>query len=103
MTEPELRLWTCLRYDFEAKFRRQEPIGPYIVDFCCYSKRVIVEVDGIQHLENPADARRDAYLESLGFRIVRVWNGDVMTDLDFVLEDVAAALEEQPDFHHREA
>jgi len=46
MTDSECRLWVCLRSDFDAKFRRQEPLGPYICDFVCYSHRVVVEVDG---------------------------------------------------------
>ena len=100
MTEPELRLWTCLRHDVAWKFRRQEPIGPYICDFVCYPKRLIVEADGIQHADNPADTVRDAYLTGLGFRVLRVWNGEVMTDLDGVLEAIGAALDSQPD-HHR--
>ena len=99
MTEPELRLWSCLRHDLPWKFRRQEPIGPYICDFVCYPKRLIVEVDGIQHLDDPADTTRDAYLNRLGFRVVRVWNGDVMIDLDAVLEEIATALDHQPDRH----
>jgi very-short-patch-repair endonuclease len=99
MTREELRLWVCLRHDFPWKFRRQEPIGPYICDFVCYPKRLVIEVDGIQHADNPKDTARDAYLSGQGFRIVRVWNGDVMARLDDVLDVIAGAIAEQPDLH----
>ena len=62
MTISERRLWVCLRSDFEVKFRRQEPIGSFICDFVCYSRRLVVEVDGSQHLDNPRDVERDRYL-----------------------------------------
>lgn len=89
----------CLKHDLPWKFRRQEPIGPYICDFVCYPKRLVVEVDGVQHADNPADAARDARLSAAGFRVLRVWNGDVMNDLEGVLETIAATLDEQPDLH----
>ena len=67
------------------KFRRQEPIGSYIVDFVCYEKRLIVEVDGGQHsLETDAD--RDAWLTSQGFTILRFWNHNVLQNIEGVLE-----------------
>ena len=99
MTEPETRLWFVLRHDLPWKFRRQEPIGPYICDFICYPKRLIVEVDGVHHAESVTDPTRDAYLASLGFEVHRVWNADVMTNLDGVLEGIAAALESRHDRH----
>ena len=71
LTETEARLWVVLRSDFDQKFRRQEPIGPYIVDFVCYEHRLIVEVDGSQHFESTRDVIRDAYLSGLGFRVLR--------------------------------
>ena len=99
MTEPEIRLWFVLRHDIRWKFRRQEPIGPYICDFVCYPKRLIVEVDGGHHAESHSDAPRDAYLSSLGFRVHRVWNDEVMTSLDDAIEDIIVALESRPDRH----
>jgi len=99
MTEPELRLWACLRHDFDHKFRRQEPLGSYICDFVCYSHRLVVEVDGIQHLDDPGDETRGRALQRMGFRVVRVWNGDVMTDLGGVLEEIAGALDERRSVH----
>jgi len=99
MTDEECRLWVCLRHDFLWKFRRQEPIGGYICDFVCYPKRLVVEVDGSQHAECSADAARDAYLASVGFRVVRVWNDDVKFRLEEVLDEIDGALREQRDLH----
>jgi len=92
MTEEEARLWVVLRHDFNEKFRRQEPIGPYIVDFVCYEHRLIIEVDGVQHAESERDHKRDAYLADVGFRVLRVWNGDVMHDLDLVTDWIEGEL-----------
>ena len=92
MTEEEARLWVVLRHDFNEKFRRQEPIGPYIVDFVCYEHRLIIEVDGVQHAESERDQKRDEYLADVGFRVLRVWNGDVMHDLDLVTDWIEGEL-----------
>ena len=99
MTDEEVRLWVCLKHDLPWKFRRQEPIGPYICDFVCYPKRLVVEVDGVQHADSPRDRVRDAYLAGLGFRVVRVWNGEVVCHLEEVLDQIVGALAEQPDLH----
>ena len=99
MTEPEMRLWFALRHDLQWKFRRQQPIGPYICDFVCFLKRVVVEVDGAQHAGSVSDGVRDRLLESLGFVVVRVWNDDVMTDLGGVLDAITAVMESRPDRH----
>ena len=101
MTESECRLWVCLRSDFDAKFRRQEPLGPYICDFVCYSHRLVVEVDGSQHLDDPNDVERDRYLRRIGFRVVRVSSSDVMAHLDDVLEHVASAIDDRRPIHER--
>jgi very-short-patch-repair endonuclease len=92
-TPIERRLWKALR-DLKARefhFRRQAPIGPYVVDFACLSARFIVEADGITH-ESPDvaahDARRDAFLSREGFRVLRVPNGEVVRNLDGVMETV---------------
>jgi 2-isopropylmalate synthase len=72
-TDAELRLWRLLR-DRRLdglKFRRQVPVGPYIVDFLCPGSRLIVEADGSQHAESPRDKARDAYLESQGWKVFR--------------------------------
>jgi very-short-patch-repair endonuclease len=71
------------------KFRRQAPIGRYIVDFVCYEKKVIIELDGGQHSEKPEkDKARDAWFRSEGFRVLRFWNNDVLSQTEEVLEAI---------------
>ena len=80
MTDGERALWRLLR-DRRIdgwRFRRQEPIDRYIVDFICFEARLVIEVDGGQHSESETDKRRDAHLQSLGFRMLRLWNNDVL-------------------------
>jgi very-short-patch-repair endonuclease len=97
-TEAESLLWrNLLAHRFAgSKFKRQQPIGPYIVDFVCLSARLIVAVDGGQHLENEEDAARDAWLRQQGFEVVRVWNHDVMSRTESVLEHLLAHLPLSP-------
>ena len=74
------------------KFRRQQPIGQYIVDFVCFDKRVIVEVDGGQHSERVVyDDQRSAWPESQGFRVLRFWNHEVLQNLEAVTEVILRA------------
>ena len=69
------------------KFRRQQPIDCYIVDFVCFEKKIIVEIDGGQHaIQKENDTIRDAYLRQQGFRVLRFWNNDVMQNLNGVLD-----------------
>jgi very-short-patch-repair endonuclease len=75
------------------KFKRQEQIGDYIVDFVSFKARLIVEADGSQHAESTADKKRDDWLTSQGFRILRFWNNDILNKTDGVAEAVLAALE----------
>ena len=79
------------------KFKRQEVIGPYIVDFVCYEKRLVIEADGGQHA-GPAedDKRRTAFLESLGYRVARYWNHTILNDTETVLEDIHRCLINAP-------
>ncbi|WP_306088334.1 endonuclease domain-containing protein [Qipengyuania flava] len=93
-TEAEARLWSILRAGrmAGAKFKRQEQIGDYIVDFVCFAERLIVEADGSQHVENGADQVRDAWLKSQDFRILRFWNNDILRDTEAVGEAIHAAL-----------
>jgi very-short-patch-repair endonuclease len=82
-----------------TSFRRQTPIGPYVADFVCHAASLIVELDGGQHFEDQhsrRDARRDAFLASKGFRVLRFNNHDVMSNRQGVLETIAAALEATP-------
>jgi very-short-patch-repair endonuclease len=95
---PERLLWSKLRNGRCAgwKFRRQEPVGRYVVDFLCASIRLIVELDGRSHDEREAeDNARQTYLEQMGFLVVRVGNDRLISDLDGVAEAIADACEER--------
>jgi len=99
MTDAEVRLWKRLRgHRFaDVQFRRQVPIGPYIVDFCCHAARLAIEVDGGQHGEEARrrrDAQRDAFLAGEGYRVLRFWNSEVLGETGAVLDAVWAALTE---------
>ncbi|MDE2446085.1 MAG: endonuclease domain-containing protein [Alphaproteobacteria bacterium] len=87
MTDVEKKLWQNLRAKrFESfKFRRQVPIGNYIVDFVCFEKKLIIELDGSQHEGSTHDAKRDAWLRAEGFTILRFWNNDINAALDGTL------------------
>lgn len=76
MTDAERTLWKHLRAHRlkTYKFKRQQPVGPYIADFVCFAARVVIEVDGGQHLENPADITRDAWFANNNFHVLRFWN-----------------------------
>ena len=94
-TVPERILWSKLRgRQFGGfKFRRQHPIGPYICDFVCLTEKVVVELDGSQHVnQSDYDRRRDALLRANGFRVLRFWNSDVIERLDIVLDTIHEAL-----------
>jgi very-short-patch-repair endonuclease len=97
-TDAEGALWRKLRSRSLCgfKFVRQEPIGPYTVDFVCREIRLIVEVDGGQHVNSPHDAVRDRWLASRNYRVMRFWNNDVLTNITGVLEAIANALAEAP-------
>jgi very-short-patch-repair endonuclease len=102
MTEPERRLWKALRWRLPVEgshFRRQVSLGPYIVDFCVHGVKLIIEVDGEQHGADKARARdvtRTEFLLSMGYRVLRFSNHDVMTAIDVVLDTIAAAIELNP-------
>jgi very-short-patch-repair endonuclease len=78
------------------KFVRQEPIDRYYVDFVCRERRLIIELDGGQHSERPEDRQRDSELSALGYSVIRIWNNDVMENLDGVLETLLFELEKSP-------
>ena len=85
LTDAEQGLWNIIRNRQVSgyRFRRQAPIGPYIIDFVCFENRLVIEVDGGQHLERADyDAERTAWLESAGFRVVRFWNNQVLQEKD---------------------
>jgi very-short-patch-repair endonuclease len=79
----------------DSHFRRQAPIGPYFADFACHVKRLVIELDGGQHgdeLHAVSDAKRDAYMQNKGYRVLRFWNNDVMQNIDGVLDVIAEAV-----------
>jgi len=95
MTDAERRLWFLLRDRrlAGAKFRRQAPVGPYIADFICLRRKLIVEADGGQHYENAKDAVRDEWLRREGYFVVRYSNIDILKNPEDVLTDLLAHLD----------
>ena len=96
-TPHERLLWRALRdLPIEGShFRRQAPIGPYVVDFCCPAKRLIVELDGGHHNNDDVaerDRLRQSWLESEGYRVIRFWNSEIASDLTAVLERIYVEL-----------
>ena len=103
-TDAEQALWRHLRANqmLGCKFRRQHPIGPYIADFACVARHVVIELDGGQHAEEQGmahDAVRTQHLQSQGWRVLRFWNHEVLTELAAVLQVIAQALHEDPHPH----
>jgi very-short-patch-repair endonuclease len=94
-TDVETKLWSSLKNRAlnGFKFVRQAPVGPYIADFLCRERKLIVEVDGSQHEGSTHDVTRDEWLLSQGYSVLRVWNGDVNARRAVVLETIVAALE----------
>ena len=96
-THAEFHLWQRLRRNqLGARFRRQVAIGPFIVDFACLSRRLIVECDGSQHADNPYDRARDARLARAGFRVLRFWNDAILGDTQSVCAAIQDALAAPP-------
>ncbi len=98
-TDAERLLWTHLRARRMAgyKFRRQVVIEPYIVDFLCLEARLIVEADGGQHAQQEEyDHKRTLFLESIGYKVLRFWNHEILGDTDAVLERIRSSLIEAP-------
>jgi very-short-patch-repair endonuclease len=99
MTNAERRIWSILRSEQmqRRKFRRQVPIGRYIADFVCHEARLIVEIDGGQH--DPLslqEIERSAFLQNEGYRVLRFWNNEVLTNLEGVYAIIAEALGHTP-------
>jgi adenine-specific DNA-methyltransferase len=95
MTDAERLLWRHLRNRELGgwKFKRQYPVGPFIVDFICVEKNIVIEVDGGQHAENEAlDLQRSAYLNKMGYRVLRFWNNEVLQETEAVLNAIFAIL-----------
>lgn len=98
MTDAEKLLWYRLRgHRFAgAKFKRQQPLGNYIVDFVCFEFRLVIEVDGGQHLDNSDDLQRDDWLRDQGFEVLRFWNNDVLGQTEAVLEKIYQMITPSP-------
>ena len=96
-TDAEARLWLALRNRQlgNCKFRRQQPIGPYVVDFICHERRLVIELDGGQHATTDETART-ARIVADGYHVVRFWNHDVLHNIDGVLTAIAEAIAAQP-------
>ena len=95
LTDAECLLWSRLRRRQLAgfKFRRQHILGPYICDFVCSEAAIVVELDGSQHVDEAAyDSRRDMFLRSRGFRVLRFWNAQVLCETESVVETIVEAL-----------
>jgi very-short-patch-repair endonuclease len=99
-TEAERKLWWHLRHRIPTPgthFRRQVRIGRYIADFACHATRIVIEVDGGQHGErSAADEQRTKVLEASGYRVLRYWNNDVLSNIDNVLEDILSTITTTP-------
>jgi very-short-patch-repair endonuclease len=95
LTEAERALWKNIRFRQLGghKFRRQQPIDNYIVDFVCFERRLFIEVDGGHHSEKPVrDAKRDEWLKRQGFTILRFWNNEVLKEIEAVKEKILSTL-----------
>ncbi|MFI5022758.1 MAG: endonuclease domain-containing protein [Alphaproteobacteria bacterium] len=103
-TDAEVRLWSrlrCKQLD-GFRFRRQQPIGPYVADFFCPEVKLVIEVDGGQHaIEEARDMTRSAWLEAAGYRVMRFWNNDVLANTDGVVLTIRAALVDRPPSRQR--
>jgi len=99
-TDAEKKLWWHLRHRLrvsDTHFRRQVRLGRYIVDFASHGARLVIEIDGGRHAEQvTADAERTRFLEAEGYRVLRFWNNEVLTNIDGVLEVVQRALATTP-------
>ena len=97
-TEAEIRLWSRLRRKqiFGFRYRRQHPMGPYVVGFFCSDAGLVIEVDGSQHATGSADAIRTRWLEERGYRVLRFWNNDVLANTEGVLQTIVGALTATP-------
>jgi very-short-patch-repair endonuclease len=97
-TDAERKLWFALkdRRFNTTEFRRQAPIGNYIADFACFELRLILEVDGGQHADSTSDEQRDRWFAANGFRVLRFWNNEVLSNLSGVLERISLEIATTP-------
>lgn len=97
-TLAERKLWALIRNDqLGVNFRRQHAVGNYIPDFICIEKKLIIELDGSQHLEQAEyDEERTKYLNSLGYKVIRFWNNEVTNNMDGVILAILHTMEDEP-------
>ncbi len=94
-TDAEPKIWQQLRSRNlnGTKFRRQHPVGPYIVDFICINSKLIIELDGSQHQQQQEyDAKRSVFLEEAGYRVLRFWDNDVLLNTESVMQVIFETL-----------
>ena len=102
MTRTEVLLWQAIRGQaLGYKFRRQVPLAGYVVDFLCIEKRLILELDGSQHVDSAHDRIRDRRLEAAGYTVLRVWNHQIDANLPAVLEHIRVTAESLPSHSRR--
>ena len=99
MTDAERQLWSALRSRRLKgyKFRRQHPLGPFILDFACLEYQLAIEADGGQHADDPDDKRRTDWLQRNGWRMLRFWNNEILTNIAGVQVTILRALDREPD------
>ena len=97
-TDAEKRLWRALRTGLpQFKWRRQMPIGPYFADFACFAEKLVIELDGGQHADAVGfDTARTEFIEARGYRIIRFWNNDVLSNTTGVVERITEQLSASP-------
>jgi very-short-patch-repair endonuclease len=94
-TDVERKLWRYLRgrqLD-GCKFRRQHPLGHYVLDFVCLERKLVIEVDGSQHADTPHDEARDAYLCRRGYTVLRFWNSEIASECEAALQRIYCTLQ----------
>jgi very-short-patch-repair endonuclease len=99
-TDAERLLWNHLRAKqlLGVKFRRQQPIGKYIVDFVCFTSMLVIEVDGGQHAGSESDKVRDEWLKNEGYDVIRFWNNDILGNIEGVVETIEGIIKIHPPF-----
>ena len=97
MTDAEKLLWNRIRGNqLQVKFRRQQPLGGHIVDFACFERKLVIEIDGSQHFQSEKDRIRDRWFEEKGFKVLRFWNTDVLKNVAGVLEVIRKEIDTLP-------
>ena len=97
MTDAEKEIWRRVRNkQLDVKFRRQQPIGEYVVDFVCFEKKLIIEIDGGEHFESIRDEVRDKWLQTQGYKVLRFWNNDVLRNVEGVMQVLRTEISPSP-------